>query len=486
MKGSASVPARQRILIAFALLFVVYVPAVGALLDLRSRNRADIGVLTQRLPELLLDFELAIGYSGFIHDFKNAVLRGDEPQYADGVRESYDAAMRAMLSLEHIAGDVGLEVDLGRIQQTLNEYRKALIRVEHGHRIGLSAEEIDKLVRIPDAAATLNLVTAHEAIQTALIDRTVARGRDITVLFGVVTVLLLLLPATVIGLMWSGIRTQARRMEEIRDLNHVLDERNSELQRKNADLKRINDNLNEFAHVTAHDLQVPMRGIANHASFLIEDHGDHLPPAARSRLIRMQDLCTQVENLTATLLTYARIDRANASEVVRVDGVVGDIGSALAELLEARNGEIIVDTALPPLQASAAEVHTVFHNLILNGLLYSDAARPKVHVGFAPHVRANGRQLNGVFYVRDNGIGIAPEFHEDVFRMFKRLNHPADYGAGSGAGLSFVRKVVETHGGQVILVSGRGEGSTFYIDFGDAVIPAQPVQTKDKPMVQHA
>lgn len=486
MTGPASAPARKRILIAFALLFVAYVPAVVALLDLRSRNRADIGVLTQRLPELLLDFELAIGYSGFIHDFKNAVLRGDEPQYADGVRESYDAAMRAMLSLEQIAGDVGLEIDLGRIQQTLNDYRKALIRVEHGHRIGLSAEEIDELVRIPDAAATLNLVTAHEAIQAALIDRTVARGRDITVLFGVITVLLLVLPATVIGLMWSGIRNQARRMEEIRDLNHVLDERNGELLKTNTALKRINDNLNEFAHVTAHDLRVPMRGIANHASFLIEDHGDHLPAEVRTRLTRMQDLCSQVENLTATLLKYSRIDRGDASENVQVGAVLADIRSALAELMEARNAEIVVDTPLPALGASVAEVNTVFHNLILNGLLYSDADQPTVHVGFVPHVRAKGRQLNGVFYVRDNGIGIAPEFHEDVFRMFKRLNHPGAYSAGSGAGLAFVRKVVETRGGQVILVSGTGEGSTFYIDFGDAMVPARPTEAEDMPMVQHA
>ncbi|QEW21950.1 Phytochrome-like protein cph1 [Marinibacterium anthonyi] len=486
MAMPAPIPRRLWIWAGLALIVVVYVPALVAIWDLRNRQRDDIGVLTHQLPELLLDFELAIGYSGFIHDFKNAVLRGDEPRYADGVRDSYDTAMSAVLTLEHIAGDVGLDIDMSPIRDTLNQYRRALIRVEHAHRQGLSAEEIDALVRIPDTAATLNLVTAHEAIQNALLERTATSQRDMMVLLAFVATLLLLLPGTVIALMWAGMREQTRRLAEIRDLNHVLDDRNSALQRANADLTLINGKLNEFAYVTAHDLRVPMRGIANHASFLMEDHGDTLEPDARNRLMRMQDLCAQVENLTATLLKYSRIDRSATMEEVRVEGIVANIHSALAELLDERHGKIVIDTPLPRLQASAAEVNTVLHNLVLNGLVYSDAEHPTVHIGYAPHVWVDGRLLRQVFYVSDNGIGIAPEFHDEVFRMFKRLNHPDAYGPGSGAGLAFVRKVTESMGGEVVLVSRLGEGCTFYIDFGDASAKAPLSFPDDMPLVQHA
>ena len=73
--------------------------------------------------------------------------------------------------------------------------------------------------------------------------------------------------------------------------------------------------------------------------------------------------------------------------------------------------------------------------------------------------------MTDVFYVRDNGIGIDPEFHADVFKMFKRLNRPEDFGPGSGAGLAFVQKVIECNGARIVLESAPGKGSTFFFSF---------------------
>ena len=464
-------------LIVFTLTAVICVPAVIALVDMRGRNRDDLGVLTRELPEMLADFELAIGYSGFIHDFKNAVLRGGEPKYAAEARDGYDQAMRTLARLDVIARDVGLDIDMSAIRDTLNAYRRALLVVEHGHRQGWSAEQIDDAVRIPDAAAILNLVSAHEVIQAALLDRTELRRKDMNVLFGLVWMLLVLLPGSVIVLMWLSMTQQARRLAEIQALNKGLDDSNGRLRLTNSQLHSSNQKLDEFAHVAAHDLQAPVRGIANHINFMVEDHGPDMPPALQRRMQRVHDLCGQIETLISTLLAYSRIDRAARMEQVDLTQIVADIRSSLSDQLAACNGAIVIDADLPPVRANPADATTILRNLILNGLAYTRAARPVVHVGYQPKVDVGGETLEGAIYVKDNGIGIAPEFHDAIFRMFKRLNRPEDFTPGSGAGLAFVRRLVETQGGRVTVASEPGRGSIFYVVFG-------PGQAQDAQIIE--
>jgi len=86
----------------------------------------------------------------------------------------------------------------------------------------------------------------------------------------------------------------------------------------------------------------------------------------------------------------------------------------------------------------------------------------RVEVGYRDVVKRNDGVESQVFYVKDNGIGIADDFHEDIFRIFKRLNAEDDDKKGTGVGLTFVRKIVEHHGGRIWLDSTPGEGTTFY------------------------
>ena len=236
-------------------------------------------------------------------------------------------------------------------------------------------------------------------------------------------------------------------------------------QRKHEEVQAAHDKLSEFAHIASHDLKAPMRGIANQARFLIEDHGETMEPEVHARLARMQELCGQLENLVSALLKYSRIGRSAAQEKVAPGEVVATIRSSLQEMLAEKNAEIVVETALPGLHANPSDVDTVLRNLIVNGLAYNDAAERRVAIGFLDEVVVGGQRLHDAFYVRDNGIGIDPEFHDDVFRMFKRLNQPEAYGPGTGAGLAFVRKVIESNGGWICLDSTPGQGSTFYFSF---------------------
>lgn len=239
----------------------------------------------------------------------------------------------------------------------------------------------------------------------------------------------------------------------------VRSERRAEL------AEEAQEKLGEFASIASHDLKAPIRGLANHVRFLIEDHGPSLDPDARQRLDRMSTLCEHMDELITTLLRYSRIGRIEAEVEVDAEETVRAISESLDELLTEKNGVIEIETPLPKLRANPADVDTVLRNLILNGLTYNDAETRVVTVGFAQETVANGERLRDVYYVRDNGIGIDPEVHEDVFRMFKRLNQPEAYGGGSGVGLAFVKKIVEASQGAIRLTSETGAGSAFYVSF---------------------
>lgn len=239
-----------------------------------------------------------------------------------------------------------------------------------------------------------------------------------------------------------------------------------ELQRRmKEEALEVKDKLNEFAQIASHDLRAPMRGIANQTRFLIEDHGDELVPKARQRLDRMLELCRHLDNLVNTLLTYSLIGRSDANEVIRPDRIVQTIIERLHETLTEHNAKIEIVSTLPEIRANPSDVMTVLQNLIVNGLKYNESPEKRIEIGFAQEVLLNGETLNDVFFVRDNGIGIDAEFQTDIFRMFKRLNQDEDFGDGTGAGLSFVKKTLESNGGSIHLKSSHGCGSTFYFSF---------------------
>jgi signal transduction histidine kinase len=122
-----------------------------------------------------------------------------------------------------------------------------------------------------------------------------------------------------------------------------------------------------------------------------------------------------------------------------------------------------VPNPLPVIWCDRPRVTEAFRNLITNAIKYNDKERRLVEVGFLPSVVTPQGSEKEVFYVKDNGIGIAPEFHDKIFRMFARLSDSAGGKQdGTGAGLTFVKKIIERHGGRIWLHSEPGNGTTFY------------------------
>jgi light-regulated signal transduction histidine kinase (bacteriophytochrome) len=235
-----------------------------------------------------------------------------------------------------------------------------------------------------------------------------------------------------------------RHAEEIAELNRAL--------------ARSNQELDAFTYIASHDLREPLRGIRNYAGMLREDHAAQLDEEGMGLLDTLTRLTSRMDGLVESLFEYSRVGRMEM-EVVPTDlgEVLDDVLHSLAHQVKEAGVEIRVPRPLPTLPCDAVRVGQVFQNLVHNAIKYNDRPGAWVEIGW--------RQEPGgpaALYVRDNGIGIAEQHHEVIFRLYKRL-HPRDrFGGGTGVGLTIVRRIVERHGGRIWLESAPESGTTFF------------------------
>ena len=225
-----------------------------------------------------------------------------------------------------------------------------------------------------------------------------------------------------------------------------------------ARVNAANKELDEFAYIASHDLKEPLRGIHNYASFLKEDHAHRLDEEAMRYIDRIQHLAERMSALIEHLLDYSRLGYVElARDPVDTDAVVDAVAEDLKPLLASHGVELRGTGRLPVVEeGDATRIRQVFQNLIANAVKYNDKPLKWVEVG------CDNNRVPPLFYVRDNGIGIAPHHQDAVFQIFKRLHEQNKYGGGAGAGLTITRKIIERHGGRIWLESVPGEGTSFY------------------------
>jgi PAS domain S-box-containing protein len=237
-----------------------------------------------------------------------------------------------------------------------------------------------------------------------------------------------------------------------------------ELARHTQALERSNKELDDFAYIASHDLKEPLRGIHNHARFLLEDNSEKLDQDSAGRLLRLVYLSQRMERLVNDLLYFSRLGRQElAVQSTDVEAVIRDVEATLETFLEERGARVQVSTPLPAIVCDKPRVTELFRNLITNAVKYNDKTEKIVEIGWlASHKMENRAPAHNVFYVKDNGRGIDREFHQEIFRIFKRLQGGKDAEEGTGVGLTFVKKIVERHGGRIWLESEPGAGTTFF------------------------
>jgi PAS domain S-box-containing protein len=259
-----------------------------------------------------------------------------------------------------------------------------------------------------------------------------------------------------------------RRSEDLARLTEQLQQANEELQAALAEVAEARDaaeraaaaateayrELDQFAYVASHDLKAPLRGIANLAQWIQDDLGDGLDARSTEHMRLLQVRVRRMEGLIDGILAYSRAGRLlSQPEPVATGPLVREVVELLAPPAEVT---IEVADGMPTLEAERVPLQQVFMNLIGNAVKYGRAVRPDVAV------RVDWRDTGAAveFAVRDNGPGIAPEYHERIWGIFQTLE-PRDKVEGTGIGLSVVRKVVETRGGRAWVESSPGQGATF-------------------------
>lgn len=252
---------------------------------------------------------------------------------------------------------------------------------------------------------------------------------------------------------WPGLHLSVLRdITEQREAQQTLALKNLELEQANMELARSNSELNHFAYAVGHDLRSPLRTINSFAQLLAKraDGDAH----AQEYLSYIQDAVNVMDVFLTDLLAYAQVgSNAVRPQLIDTDVVVQWALMNLRAMIQETNA-VITSDPLPQIHADQGQMAQVFQNLIGNALKYRGEQPPRIHIA----ARESGEEW--IFSVSDDGIGIAPEYTERIFDLFKRLHGTKI--PGTGLGLALCKRIVENHGGRIWVDSQLGSGSTFH------------------------
>jgi PAS domain S-box-containing protein len=254
--------------------------------------------------------------------------------------------------------------------------------------------------------------------------------------------------APLIGEALQRFRTEAELAKHRDELEVLVRQRTAELERSNRDLE-------QFANVASHDLQEPLRAVSGFVKLLQHRFPDRVDAKAAEYIKGACEGAERMERLILDLLAFSRVG-TKGSEFVLVDlnTLLDDaLRNLQASLKRAR--ALVTHDPLPSLPADATQTTQLFQNLIGNAIKFRGEQPPKIHVGVRREPEC------WVISVRDNGIGIEPQYFERIFQLFQRLHTRKVY-PGTGIGLTICKRIVERHGGTIWVESKPGRGSTFF------------------------
>jgi len=231
-------------------------------------------------------------------------------------------------------------------------------------------------------------------------------------------------------------------------------------ERKTAEdkLRKANSDLDQFASVASHDLQEPLRKVAQFSALLERDYGDRLDGDGVLYLGFLMDGAQRMSRMVKDLLTYSRMgDAALNVNPVALENIMAEVIDDLSEVIRESGAEIILTPNAPDIPADPELLRRLLQNLVANGIKYNGSDTPRITVSAVQSTSAVH------ITVQDNGIGFDPKQADRIFEIFRRLHRREEY-SGSGLGLAICKRIVEMHDGKIWAESEPGQGAVFHIN----------------------
>lgn len=262
--------------------------------------------------------------------------------------------------------------------------------------------------------------------------------------------------------MWVGTST------DIHDQVLLAENLEKKVKERTRSLQAANEELEQFAYVSSHDLQEPLRKIQTFAHLVKENGYESLDEISRKYIDKIIGTAIRMSKLLKDLLNFSRLHHQDAVVSVDLNEIINGICDDL-ELAISQNEAIIKVQNLPVIEGHASQLKQLFYNLIYNSLKFRKVETPPVVMISACIKRSSAENMpfpGGAEYweiiVKDNGIGFEQKYAEQIFTIFQRLHGRSAY-EGTGIGLAICRKVVSNHGGRIFVNSAPGEGAEFHI-----------------------
>ncbi len=256
------------------------------------------------------------------------------------------------------------------------------------------------------------------------------------------------------SLRWQSVEVKAA-LELRKAIVNIVLRQADELAQLAHDLELSNAELKKFAYVASHDLQEPLNQVANYVQLLEMRYEQLLDEDAKEFITFAVEGVSLMQTLIDDVLAYSKVDmQAIEFELTDVETALGRALTNLRKRIS-ETGAVITHDQLPTVMADGTQLMQLFLNLIGNAIKFHSDKAPEIHIG------ASRLEEEWLFSVRDNGIGLDPQFSDRIFVIFQRL-HTRDEYPGTGMGLAICKKIIECHRGRIWVESQLGEGATFY------------------------
>ncbi len=248
--------------------------------------------------------------------------------------------------------------------------------------------------------------------------------------------------------------THISKLEDFLESQNNIHE--EQLKKLTDELNRSHEEFQQFAYVTSHDLQEPLRTISSFTQLISKRYQNKIDEDSDEFMDYIVDASKRMQQMIKDLLQYSRvISRGKVFKPTNTEEIIGYVISNLKDSIEEEDVEITYDK-LPKVNADSAQLLGLFQNLVENAIKFRQfTVSPKIHIS------CKGNENEHVFSVSDNGIGIEEQYFDRIFTIFQRLHTKEEYD-GTGIGLSVAKRIVERHGGRIWVESEPEVGSTFY------------------------